>query len=94
MREGFKHILVGIDFSRASEEAFATALRLARRDGAKVTAVHVATDTLPDGSWPWAGIRIAFCARRILRTYCLPLILGLRALWVLTDSSWCPMRAS
>ncbi len=52
---GFKHILVGIDFTRASEEALATALRLARRDGARLTALHASRslDPLHGYSLPW-----------------------------------------
>jgi nucleotide-binding universal stress UspA family protein len=37
----FNHILVGIDFSPGSRSALATAVRLAARDEAKVTAIHV-----------------------------------------------------
>jgi nucleotide-binding universal stress UspA family protein len=37
----YRRIVVGIDFSSGSDEALAHALRLARREGASVTLVHV-----------------------------------------------------
>ncbi len=40
----FRHILVGADFSVESRGAVAAAVRLSRRDGARLTLVHVAGD--------------------------------------------------
>ncbi|HSI64538.1 MAG TPA: universal stress protein [Candidatus Saccharimonadia bacterium] len=42
------HILVGIDFSPSSRNALLTALRLAKANQAKVTALHVMDPTLAD----------------------------------------------
>jgi nucleotide-binding universal stress UspA family protein len=49
---GFAHVLVGVDFSEASLEAVRQALHLARRDGGRVTVVHVAGAFVPPEAWP------------------------------------------
>lgn len=49
---GFAHVLVGVDFSEASAAAVRQALHLARRDGGRVTAVHVAGHYVSPEAWP------------------------------------------
>lgn len=50
------HIAVAVDFSPSAELALHHAVRLARHDGARLTAVHVVGGYMPDVGWPsiWA----------------------------------------
>ncbi len=52
VREPFTHILVGVDFSESSFQALEEAVRLAGRDGARVTVAHMVNVTYEEGHWP------------------------------------------
>jgi nucleotide-binding universal stress UspA family protein len=52
MRSTTPHIAVATDFSESSVGALSQAIALARRDGGRVTAVHVVGGYVPEVGWP------------------------------------------
>lgn len=59
MGEGFNTIVVGVDFSDASTNAWAAACRLAAQTNSQVHLVHVTPDPL-NQSWNFEGMTLDF----------------------------------
>ena len=52
MSAQYEHVAVATDFSAASAVALRHAVRLARRDGARVSIVYVVGGYVPEAEWP------------------------------------------